>query len=349
MKISAFAKRWRLPCSALLLALLSCPASQAQETNALARFEFSEPQMGVPFRLVFYATNAQAAAKAAHDAFGRVSELNAIMSDYETDSELNELSRTSGQGRPVHVSGDLWTVLEQAQQWAEKSDGAFDVTVGPVISLWRKARRVREMPDPKLLASALERVGYKKMRLNPADQTVELAVPGMKLDLGGIAKGFALDEELKVLAKHGIDRALATGGGDMAIGEPPPGKNGWRIEIAPLDITNAPPKRFVSLRRVGLATSGDVFQRLEIGGKRYSHVVNPHTGIGLTDHSLVTIIATNCTTADGISKIVSVLGPAKGLQFIHQLPHVDAHIVRAPDDKIETQESPGFTRFSDEP
>jgi thiamine biosynthesis lipoprotein len=201
------------------------------------------------------------------------------------------------------------------------------------------------MPDPERLKEALHAVGYKKMRLNATNHTVELLVPGMKLDLGGIAKGYALDQELRVLATHGVQRALVSGGGDMAIGDPPPGKKGWRVEIAPIDATNAPPKDFVSLSRVGLATSGDTFQRLEIDGKRYSHIVDPHTGIGLIDHSLVTIIAPDCMTADGLSKSVSVLGPKKAFPLVQQVPGAEVHVVRAPEDRIETEESAGFRRF----
>jgi thiamine biosynthesis lipoprotein len=171
----------------------------------------------------------------------------------------------------------------------------------------------------------------------------------MKLDLGGIAKGYALDEALKVLGAHGIKSALVTGGGDMAMSEPPPGETGWRIEIAPLDVPNAPPKRFVRLRGLGLATSGDLFQHLEIDGKRYSHVVDPHTGIGLTDHALVTIIAPDGMTADALAKVVGVLGPEKGLKFIENTPGVEAHLVRKPGEEIQSAESKGFKRFYEKP
>jgi thiamine biosynthesis lipoprotein len=325
--------------------------AQVQSSKeALNRFEFERPEMGVPFRIVLYAPDAQKAEAAAQAAFHRVADLNQIMSDYETDSELNELSRTSGKGQSVHVSDDLWTVLEQAQHFAELSDGAFDITVGPVVSLWRKARRTHELPDANRLAEALKAVGYKKVRLNPKDHTVELLVSGMKLDLGGIAKGYALDQEIKVLNARGIERALVSGGGDMSLSDAPPGQSGWRIEIAPLDVPNAPPKRFARLAQMGLATSGDLFQHLEINGKRYSHVVDPHTGIGLTDHSLVTIIAPNCMTADAVAKIVGVLGPERGLKILAQsIPSVEAHVVRKPDDQIELKESPGFGRFCEKP
>jgi thiamine biosynthesis lipoprotein len=145
----------------------------------------------------------------------------------------------------------------------------------------------------------------------------------------------------------GIDIALVEGGGDVAVSNPPPGKNGWRFELSSLDASNAPPVRFLSLKNVAISTSGDLFQRLEINGKRYSHIVDPRTGIGLTDHSLVNVIAPEGITADSLTKVVSVLGPRKGLKFIKRLPRVAARVIRDPDGKIEIHESPGFSKYSE--
>jgi thiamine biosynthesis lipoprotein len=183
--------------------------------------------------------------------------------------------------------------------------------------------------------------------LNPERKTVQLLVPEMRLDFGGIAKGYAIDEALKTLSLRGCTRALVSGGGDMAVSDPPPGKKGWRIELAPLDVTNAPPARFVLLSHAALATSGDLFQRLEIDGRRYSHIVDPRTGIGLTDHSLVTVIAADCMTADSLTKVVSVLGPQKGWEIIESAPGVAARVVRQPGETIETHESARFARYYD--
>jgi thiamine biosynthesis lipoprotein len=303
--------------------------------------------MGVPFRIVLYAKDRPTADRAQAAAFKRVEELNAIMSDYEMDSELSRLSRSSGKGRAVPVSPDLWKVLEHAQDVSARSDGAFDVTVGPYVLLWRKARREGRLPDPARLAEAGRSVGYQHVRLNKAAQSVELLVPGMRLDLGGIAKGYAIDAALEALQHDGVVRALVSGGGDMAVSGPPPGKSGWRIELAPLDATNAPPARHVLLARAGLATSGDLFQRLEIEGKRYSHIVDPRTGIGLTDHSLVTVIAPNCFTADGLTKVASVLGPDRGLKIIEENRGASARVVRKPGDQVEVRESSRFARNYD--
>ena len=329
----------------LALALLSSCASNPQPAADLKRFEYQQPQMGLPFRIVLYAPDATSADAAAGAAFQRISQLNDILSDYDTDSELSHLSRTSGEGKVVPLSDDLWFVLERAQSLAERSDGAFDITVGPCVNLWRKARRERKLPDSEWLANARKATGYQHLRLDRRKRTAELLVPDMRLDLGGIAKGYAIDEALKVLRRHGVHRALVSGGGDLAVGEPPPGKKGWRIELAPLDVTNAPPAKFVLLTNRALATSGDLFQRLEIDGKRYSHIVDPRTGIGLTDHSLVSVIARDCITADSLTKVASVLEPARGMRLVEDTGDAVARIVRKPDEQIEVRESRGFRRF----
>ena len=323
---------------------MSCRSTQP-DPPALTRFEYQRPEMGVPFRIVLYAENTNSAGRAAEAAFQRVKELNDVMSDYDPDSELSKLSQTSGQGLQVPVSADLWFVLKRAHQLSERSNGAFDVTVGPFVNLWRRARRQHQLPDSVRLAQARQAVGYQHMKLNEQARTVELLVPNMRLDLGGIAKGYAVDEALKTLRHAGITQALVEGGGDVAVSNPPPGKKGWRFDLSSLDATNAPPDRFLLLKNSAISTSGDLYQRLEIDGKRYSHIVDPRTGIGLTDHSLVSVIAGDSITADSLTKVVSVLGPEKGLKFIEATPGVAVRIMREPGEKIQTYESSKFRRY----
>jgi len=329
----------------LLAALCSCATPRQA---ALERYEFQQPEMGMPFRIVLYARNQAEANAAASGAFARIKQLNDIMSDYDPDSELSRLSRTSGQGHEVAVSADLWFVLERAQALAEETDGAFDVTVGPFVNLWRRARRQHELPPASKLEQARKAVGYRHVRLNPKTHSVELLVPDMRLDLGGIAKGYAVDEALRVLRQAGIRSALVEGGGDVGVSDSPPGRSAWRFELAPLDITNAPPAAYLLLKNMAISTSGDLNQRLEIDGKRYSHIVDPHTGIGLTDHSLVSVIAPTSITADSSTKVVSVLGPERGLKFIEHVPGASARIMRNPLEKLEVYESKRFKRFYEE-
>lgn len=323
------------------------PGAGPAPESALERFEFQQPQMGLPFRMVLYAANATDADRAARAAFIRIAQLNLIMSDYEEESELNRLARTSNSGRTVPLSPDLWRVLERSQQLARESEGAFDITVGPYVQLWRKARRDRKLPPPERLAQARQSVGYRHLELFRSPASARLTAPSMRLDLGGIAKGYAVDEALQVLKAHGIRRALVSGGGDLAVSQPPPGRRAWRIELPPLDSSNAPPSQFVLLTNAALATSGDLYQRLDIDGRRYSHIVDPRTGIGLTDHSLVTVIAPDCMTADSLTKVVSVLGPEKGFPILRHHSGTVARALRKPGPSVEVHQTPGFARFLD--
>jgi thiamine biosynthesis lipoprotein len=333
-------------CLLIILPLLAASCISGPEAApAPERYEFHQTEMGVPFRIVVYAASTNAAQGSAAAAFKRIAQLNDIMTDYDSDSELSRLSQTSGQDQAVPVSPDLWAVLARAQELAQGSQGAFDVTVGPYVSLWRFARSQGKLPDPARLAKARLAVGYDKMQLDAGHRTVKLLAPNMRLDLGGIAKGYAVDQALKVLGRLGITSALVSGGGDMAVSGPPPGKDGWRIELPPLDVSNAPPARFVVLSQAGISTSGDLFQRLEINGVRYSHIIDPRTGIGLTDHSLVTVIAPDDFTADGLTKVMSVLDPKAALKFIAKKPDVAVRIVRQPGHKIETHEFNGFRKY----
>jgi thiamine biosynthesis lipoprotein len=295
--------------------------------------------MGAPFRLVFYATNAFHAESAAEAAFARVEELNAILSDYDPDSEVSRLCRDTPVGQPVKVSADLWDVLVMSQNVARRTDGAFDVTIGPVVNLWRRSRRRNELPPEDLLAMARARVGWTKLKLDHSDRTVTFLASDMRLDFGGIAKGYAADEALRVLKANGIRRALIAAAGDIRAGDAPPDRPGWRVEIGQLDISNAPPARSVWLRQGAVATSGDLFQYLEVGGRRYSHIIDPRTGIGLTDHSLVTVLAPTATVADSLATAVSVVGPRAGLGLIEEAPRAAALILRAPRGELEVWES----------
>jgi thiamine biosynthesis lipoprotein len=165
-----------------------------------------------------------------------------------------------------------------------------------------------------------------------------LLKPEMRLDLGGIAKGYAVDKALAVLRRRGITRALVDAGGDIGLGDPPPGKPGWGIGVAPLE-PGGPPGGFLWLSRRAIATSGDTQQYVVIDGVRYSHLVDPRTGLGLTDHSSVTVIAPDGITADGLASAVSVLGPRQGLRLVEETPGAAALVVRAPEGRPETYES----------
>jgi len=185
----------------ILACLTGCRTPSGE--RGLQRFEFQQPHMGTLFTLTLYASDEVVARAASDAAFARVAALDRMMSDYDPESELMQLCRKPV-GQPIRVSDELLEVLEKSQRLAELTDGAFDVTVGPVVRLWRRARRSETLPPPEQLARARESVSWRKLVLNAKSKTVTLTVRDMQLDLGGIAKGYTADEALEVLKSHGV-------------------------------------------------------------------------------------------------------------------------------------------------
>jgi len=327
----------------ILLGLVGFSTVRAEEPE---RFEFEEPHMGTKFRIVLYAADRATADVAAKAGFARVAELNRIMSDYLPDSELSKLCAKSEKtpAGPVVVSDDLFVILARANEISAISEGSFDVTIGPIIKLWRQARKDRRLPDPEVLKEALARVGYQKMKLDPKAKTVDLTVAGMRLDLGGIAKGHAADECQKVLAKHGITRSLVAASGDIAVSGPPPGKPGWKVAIGKLPGSKGEAK-YVWLKNAAISTSGDEVQFVEIAGVRYSHIADPKTGLGLTGRRSVTVIAKKGIDADSLTKMASILPADKVLPAIEQIEGTVALIVVLTESGEDVRESKGFDKW----
>ena len=269
------------------------------------RYAFEHPQMGTIFRVVFFSEKDSAACEAiGRLVFARIDSLNGIFSDWLPESELNRLCQTAGTGKKVTVSKDLFDILALSKQFSRQSEGAFDVTIGPLTRLWRRSRTLKEMPDEKHLADALSKVGWQHLELFPRHRQVRLKKTGMALDLGGIAQGWTADDCLKLLKKQGIFSALVDAGGDIALGDAPPGETGWAIQTPRMEGGDTT----LLLQHCGITTSGATYRYLELEGKRYSHIVNPRTGMALTHRIVVTTLAKNATIADAWATAISVLG-----------------------------------------
>jgi thiamine biosynthesis lipoprotein len=336
-----------LPVRRICLAILSLVfwvgLSRASEP-ALQRFQFSHPAMGTLFSITCYALNTNQAYAASTLAFKRIDALEDIMSDYQADSELMLLCEKPPR-KPVPVSAELFAVFERAQKISEISGGAFDVTVGPYVRLWRFARKKKALPTKAELTAAGAAVGYKNLHLDKGERSVTLLVPNMRLDLGGIAKGFAADEALRVLKGKGVTQALVAASGDIAIGDPPPDKKGWVVGISAIDAQHNETTTNVVLANAGISTSGDSEQFVEIEGKRYSHIVDPATGLGLTNRIQATVIARDATTTDAMATTVCVLGPKRGIAAIEKTPHAAALLLTKSDGRNELLSSRGFKKF----
>jgi thiamine biosynthesis lipoprotein len=311
-----------------MLYAVACLLAFAQFNFAfsLSRFEFVEVHMGTRFKITLYAKDERLARRAAQSAFQHIAMLDAIMSDYNEASELNRLCHNPPH-KPMRISNDLFRILAISQQLARKTDGAFDVTVGAVVRLWRRARRTGELPEADKIKQALAITGYTLLHLDAKHQTAWLERKGVLLDLGGIAKGYAADAANRVLEHFGIRSALIAAGGDIVVSHAPPGQRGWTIEIAPLKQAGQAENSII-IANAAVSTSGDTEQAVESNGVRYSHIVDPHTGIGLTEPVVVTIIARRGVDADSLATAVSVLGRERGLNFIDKTNSAAALLVK---------------------
>ena len=327
------------------LSLLLLLVLDEKTANGQQKYIFEQPKMGSPFTITIYCNDSLAAAAAADAAFRKADTLNALFSDYIDSSELNRLSATSGQGRYVVVSAPLFNILQRSVEAARLSKGSYDITIGPVVKLWRQARKRKVFPDADTLKAALKRTGYRYLHLDTLHHSVWLEKPGMQLDLGGLGKGFVAQAALDLLEDNGFHAAMVNAGGKIVIGESPPGKQGWMIGI------NAPGEKekilpgLLLLQHIAIATSGDIYQYVELNGKRYSHIVNPRTGIGLTHSRNVTAIAADGAEADWLATACSILSLRKSLQLIRHFPGAALFITENKNGKIIHKSSPGFRNY----
>lgn len=271
--------------------------------------------MGLPVRVVLYADDRATAESAARAAFMRIARLDRIMSDYRPDSELRQLEGRAGE--PVRVSSDLLAVLTRACAIARATGGAFDPTVGPLVALWRDARTSRRRPDAAAITEARAVVGWQRLHIDSSTSSIRMPA-GMRLDLGGIAKGYILQEALRTMGAVNVTRALVESGGDIVAGDAPPGRSGWRVDTP--GGGRELRRRASALANAALATSGPTAQFVEIDSVRYSHVVDPRTGMALTSDAVAHVIAADGATADALATALTVLGSEDARTVMTRFP-----------------------------
>ena len=318
----------------IIFLLFTCFKVHAQE-----RFEYTHQQMGTQIRLVFYTTDNEKADSVASLAFNRIDELNEKLSDYLDNSELSLL--TNQVKKDVIVSDDLYRVLKKAIEISEATNGAFDISAGPLIRLWRKTRKTRILPTTSELVEAKKNVGYKFINF-PNKNVVLLNASAMQLDLGGIGKGFAADEVIKILELNGVTSALVDLGGDIRVSNPPPGKEHWVLAFSYFNEEGKEVIKKIGLKDAAVATSGDMYQYVEIDGKKYSHIINPLTGMALNNSIQVTTIAKNATLADAYASAYSVMGFSNNTDPINEFPNLEIFMVSQSNDGYRHWNSPGF-------
>ena len=276
-------------------------------------YTFERPLMGSQFLFICYANDSDLASQTAQKAFDRIAELNDILSDYHPESEINQLAQKQKPGTPYKVSDDLWYMLRKAKRISENTNGLFDVTIGNCTKLWRRAKRRKEFPEEAALAHALENTGSTNFELISETQSVVFDKPEIKLDFGGIAKGFAADEAFKIFEAAGLESTMIDAGGDIYCGKAPPGKTAWNVKIIS-GLGND--TLYASLNYAAIATSGDLYRFLELDGKRYSHIINPLTCMPIAERVATTVISENAEKADFLASVANVAGIGKPIKRI---------------------------------
>ncbi len=309
------------------------------------KFVYGKPAMGSPFTISIFAKDSAKAAVVAALGFKCADSLNAIFSDYIDTSELNKLNATSGENRYVPVSVALFDILKYSLQAAKLSGGSYDISMGPVVKLWRKARKENRLPDTDSLKAALHKTGYKYIHLDSVHQSVWLEKRGMLLDLGGLGKGYVAQASLHIIQAAGFNIAMVNARGKIAIGDAPPGRNGWRIGITVPEQRQEIMPELLLLKNTSVATSGDIYQHLDVDGKRYSHIIDPKTGLGVTWQRNVTVIAKGGVISDWLATACSVLSIKRSLKLIKKFPGAALLITEMKDGKLVEKKSFNFRNY----
>lgn len=290
----------------------------AQSPAEPSGYELTFPAMGTMLAFQAFPEKAEDADALVEKVFGQarheVNRLVEILSDYNTESETVRLTQDATVGQWQTVSPEMWEVLQVCDRWHRLSNGAFDASLGRLTSLWRKARKAKTLPDSEEVKEALRHTGWQYVKLDAEQHRVKILLNGLKLDFGAMGKGFIIDRAYESLAAGGLPRSLVRAGGDLRCGAAPPGRSGWRIEIARLDDRQEEPPRF-SLSHAAVSSSGDLYQYIEIDGQRRSHVLNPRTGLGVPGPRMVTVIASTSTEADAADTALCVMSDDEALRL----------------------------------
>jgi thiamine biosynthesis lipoprotein len=274
---------------------------------------------------------------------------DARFSTYRDDSELSEINRTAAE-KPVSVSSETAYLLIKSEEYSRKSEGAFDITIPPLIALWKKAGRENRLPTEEEIQQAIKTVGWQKVILsseeNGKSKTVRFAVPGVRLAIDAIGQGYSADVALEALKMSGVESAIVDVGGEIACF----GKE-WIIGIQdPFaedndDQLSESPRWKIKLSDGGVSTSGNYRHYKTIAGKKYSHIIDPRNGMPAEKLPSVTVIASKAIDADALATAISVMGPEKGIELVNSLQGVEAFLVAGTADNPKIYKSKGFAKF----
>ena len=346
-------KKFQIALACLILALFAAlffkHKTRIYKDRLVSTESGSRQVMGTFARMVVVSKDTSKARTAIKAAFEKIASVEKLMSRYDKTSQLS-IVNSEAFDKPIKVDDVLFELLQRSVYYSRISGGAFDITVGPLIILWKKCAEANSPPNKEQMQEVNERIGYEKLILDPENKTVQFANDGMMLDLGAIAKGCAIDRAIETIKKAGVNGAMVDIGGDIACFGKAPGTNGWVIGLQDPAVDYI---RRVAMNKIllklklsdmAIATSGDYQRYVTIAGKRYSHIINPATSTSADETASVTIIAQNATDADAMATTVSVLGVQKGLELIEKTPGIEAIIIPA-EKKSKLIKSSGVDKY----
>jgi thiamine biosynthesis lipoprotein len=323
----------------IALLVFSIPLLQAQTR----KFSYSEIKMGSAFNLIIVSTNSNKANHLARKSYELVDSLSHIFSNYDSSSELSKINASAGL-LPYKMSPAMLDLLQKAEQAFIQSKGAYDISIGPLSTLWRNARKAKLFPDSSTVVATKKLVGLNQVKINKRLGTIFLPNADMQLDFGGIAKGYIAQWVINYLKANGIQQALADAGGDIVMSGAPLNQKGWLIGVNLPETTDELMTKKLLLSNAAVATSGDVYQYIEYKGVKYSHIINPLTGYGVTNLRNVTIIAKTGSTADWLATACSIL-PIKEAKQLAISNQAALLITTIKNGKLVFEASPNFKNY----
>lgn len=323
----------------IALLVFSTPLLQAQTR----KFSYSEMKMGSAFNLIIVSADSNKANHLARKSYELVDSLNHIFSNYDSSSELSKINASAGL-LPYKMSTAMLDLVQKSQYAYIQSKGAYDISIGPLSSLWRNARKAKLFPEASTVLATKKLVGLNQVKINKRLGTIFLPNANMQLDFGGIAKGYIAQWVINFLKANGIQQALVDAGGDIVMSGAPLNQQGWLIGVNLPETTDQLLNKKLQLSNCSVATSGDVFQFIEYKGVKYSHIINPLTGYGVTNLRNVTIVAKTGATADWLATACSILPiqEAKQLAISHQAALL---ITTLKNGKLVFEATPNFKNY----
>jgi thiamine biosynthesis lipoprotein len=312
-------------------------------SGQLKRFQFSQNKMGSPFIVIFYCSDSAKATELSSQCFALVDSLNNIFSDYSPSSEVGKLASLQII-KEQNVSRELFQmILRSKQAWAESGE-TFDVTVGALTQLWRKANIEKRFPSHNEVMQAKQLTGLGNLFINEKANTISFKKQGMRFDFGGIVPGYAAQKVVDFLRSKNISIALADASGDIVMSEAPPGKSGWTVGINLPESENELWDKKLELKNCAVSTSGDVYRYTIHNGKKYSHIIDPRDGYGVTSQRNVTVIAKEGAVADWLATACSILPIDEALRLAKK-ENAALFIATLKNDKVVTYKTENFDGF----